>query len=89
MIRRRLTIVNRLGLHARAAARLVSLASGYRARLLLRRGDKEVNAKSIMWVMMLAAARGSEVELLAEGEDEEAAAEAIARLVAERFGEPE
>jgi phosphocarrier protein HPr len=87
--RREVTIVNRLGLHARAAAKLVGCASGFACRVTLRRGEREVNGKSIMGLMMLAASRGTTVEVEAEGEDADAALDAIERLVTERFGEPE
>ncbi|GIX21786.1 MAG: HPr kinase [Gammaproteobacteria bacterium] len=89
MIERRLEIVNKLGLHARAAAKLVATASRYGARIELEREGRVVNAKSIMGVMMLAASRGTTVVLRAEGEDAAEAAEAIAALVADRFGESE
>ncbi len=89
MVERELEIVNRLGLHARAAAKFVKLASGFASEITLARGEREVNGKSIMGVMMLAAARGTRLRLRAEGPDAERAAEALARLVAERFGEEE
>ena len=84
-----MTIVNKLGLHARAAARLVELASGFESRILIRRDGREADAKSIMKVMMLAASRGTSVEVVARGDDAAAATEAIERLVAGRFDEPE
>lgn len=80
-------IVNRLGLHARASAKLVTLASKFKADLRLKKDGREVSAKSIMGVMMLAAAKGSFVTLIAEGEDAEAALAEVAQLVADRFGE--
>lgn len=80
-------IVNRLGLHARASAKLVTLASKFSADVRLKKDGREVSAKSIMGVMMLAAANGSQVTLVAEGEDAEAAIAALAELVAEKFGE--
>jgi len=86
---REVTIVNKLGLHARAAAKLVTTASGFAADIRLRRGDREVNGKSIMGVMMLAASQGTAVELLADGEDAGPALEALATLIADRFGEAE
>jgi len=89
VVERELEIVNRLGLHARAAAKFVKLASGFASEITLARGEREVNGKSIMGVMMLAAARGTRLRLRAEGPDAERAAEALARLVAERFGEEE
>ncbi len=84
---RTLTIVNKLGLHARAAAKLVTLAGEYQAEISLRKGDRTVNGKSMMGVLMLAAAQGSQVEVRAQGEDAAAALDAIAELVAQRFGE--
>jgi phosphocarrier protein len=82
-------IVNRLGLHARAAARLTELAGAYASEIWLSRNGRRVNAKSIMGVMMLAAGKGSRVLIEAEGEDADAAISALAKLVAERFGEDE
>lgn len=89
MIRRPLRIINKLGLHARAASKLVAEASGFQSEITLIRGDQKVSGKSIMGVMMLGAARGTELELVAEGPDEEAAADALTQLVEERFGEAE
>ena len=82
-------IVNKLGLHARAAAKLVALASEFTSAVWLVRGDKKVDATSIMAVMMLAAGQGTELEVHAEGGDEGEAIDRIARLVSDRFGEPE
>ena len=86
---REVTIVNKLGLHARAAAKLVTTASGFGAEIKLRRGDREVNGKSIMGVMMLAASKGVELELEIDGADERACRDAIVTLIADRFGEGE
>jgi phosphocarrier protein HPr len=82
-------IVNKLGLHARAAAKLTHLASGFRSEIWISRSGRRVNAKSIMGVMMLAAGQGSMVVLEADGADAEAALTAITKLIAERFGEGE
>ncbi|OIO54114.1 MAG: HPr family phosphocarrier protein [Alphaproteobacteria bacterium CG_4_10_14_0_2_um_filter_63_37] len=82
-----LHIVNRLGLHARASARFVQEASRFKSQVFLKKGDIEINAKSILGVMMLAAGPGSELTLRVEGEDEEQTVEALAALVANRFGE--
>ncbi|MFT3898095.1 MAG: HPr family phosphocarrier protein [Thermomonas sp.] len=87
MIERELPVVNRLGLHARATAKLVQLLSGYRCSATLAARGREVNAKSIMGVMLLAAGQGSSVLLRVDGEDEAAAADAVAELFARRFDE--
>jgi phosphocarrier protein HPr len=84
-----LTISNRLGLHARASAKLTKLAGSFVSEIHLSRNGRRVNAKSIMGVMMLAAGLGSQVELEADGPDEAAAMDAIAALVNDRFGEGE
>jgi phosphocarrier protein HPr len=89
MMRRELKVVNRLGLHARASARLTQEAARFASAIWLSRKGRRVNAKSIMGVMMLAAGMGATVELEAEGADEADAVSAIERLFAERFGEPE
>jgi phosphocarrier protein len=82
-------IVNKLGLHARAAAKLTSVASGFDADIWLTRNERRVNAKSIMGVMMLAAGKGTTVLIEAEGADAERAITALAALIAGRFGEGE
>ncbi len=87
MLERQITVVNRLGLHARAAAKLVQLLSSYRSRAFLASGDREVNAKSIMGVMLLAAGQGSVVTLRLDGEDEEQAMAAAVDLFERRFDE--
>ena len=84
---RTVTIVNKLGLHARAAARLVTTASKFVSDIRLRRGNREVSGKSIMGVMMLAAGIGAQITLIAEGADATQALDALAALVADRFGE--
>lgn len=86
---RTVDIVNKLGLHARAAAKLVTLASKFEADVRIRKDTREVSGKSIMGVMMLAAARGSRITLIAEGEDAAQALDELAQLVAARFGEDE
>jgi len=88
-VKRQLTIVNKLGLHARAAAKFVTCASGFASDITVRRSERDVNGKSIMGVMMLAAAKGAQIEIEADGEDAAAALDALERLVAERFGEEE
>jgi len=82
-------IINKLGLHARAAAKLTQLASGFQSEIWLTRNGRSVNAKSIMGVMMLAAGKGSSVGIKANGGDADAAIEAIVELIAGRFGEDE
>ena len=89
MVCREAVIINKLGLHARAAAKFVTLASRFSADIQLRRNGREVNGKSIMGVMMLAAAKGSRVELQADGEDERDAVEQLVDLINQRFGEDE
>lgn len=84
---RTVDIVNRLGLHARAAAKLVTLASKFSSDVRVRKDSREVSGKSIMGVMMLAAAQGSQITLIAEGEDAEKALDELCGLVADRFGE--
>jgi len=80
-------INNKLGLHARASAKLVSLAAGFKSEIWLKRDTQQVNAKSIMGIMMLAAACGTEIELCAEGKDQDKAIKALAELIVNRFGE--
>ena len=82
-------IVNKLGLHARASARLTQLASGFRSEIWLTRNNRRVNAKSIMGVMMLAAGKGSSVLIEAEGADADKAVKALQDLIAGKFGEAE
>ena len=81
--------MNKLGLHARAAAKLTEVATGFAAEVWLSRNGRRVNAKSIMGVMMLAAGKGSRVLVEAEGVDADAAVAALGNLIAERFGEEE
>ncbi|HUR92237.1 MAG TPA: HPr family phosphocarrier protein [Gemmatimonadaceae bacterium] len=87
MIEREVEIVNKLGLHARPAAEIVKTASKFQCNVTLIRDDLEVNGKSIMGVMMLAAEFGSTITLRADGPDEEQAIEALAALVASKFRE--
>jgi phosphocarrier protein HPr len=89
MLNREITIVNRLGLHARAAAKFVNLASAFDSEINISRNGQSVNGKSIMGVMMLAAAKGTTLELSAQGSDEVAAIDQLEALVAQRFGEEE
>ena len=87
MLDRELTVSNRLGLHARATAKLVQLLAGFRCQATLEARGREVNAKSIMGVMLLAAGPGTSVVLRVDGEDEQAAADAASALFERRFVE--
>ena len=87
MIKSSIVIVNKLGLHARASAKLTKLAGSFASEVHLSRNGRRVNAKSIMGVMMLAAGLGSEVEIEIEGIDEDAAMKAIVALIDDKFGE--
>ena len=87
MIKKSITISNKLGLHARASAKLTKLAGSFQSDVFITRNDRRVNAKSIMGVMMLAAGLGSLVELETMGTDEEAAMDAILALIGDKFGE--
>ena len=89
VLKRDIMIINKLGLHARAAAKFVTLASGFEAEIRLLRGEREVNGKSIMGVMMLAAARGTQLELQASGPEAEQALNHLEELVRRRFDEDE
>jgi phosphocarrier protein HPr len=83
------TIVNKLGLHARAAAKLTHLAGNYQSDIWLSRSGRRVNAKSIMGVMMLAAGQGTSVQIEAQGADADQAIAALTKLIADKFGEGE
>jgi len=87
VIRREVKIRNRLGLHARAAARFVHTAAGYEARVTAGRDGRVMDGKSILGILLLGASRGTTIEITAEGVDEEAAIEALVGLVEGRFGE--
>ena len=87
MVQRDLAVINRLGLHARAAAKLVHTAGLFSSRVYLAMDGEEVDAKSILGILLLAAAQGSDVTVRCEGDDEEEAMTAIADLFADRFGE--
>ncbi|MDT8384531.1 MAG: HPr family phosphocarrier protein [Gammaproteobacteria bacterium] len=89
MIRRTVTIINKLGLHARAAARFVRLASQFSSDIKLARTATEINGKSILGVMMLAAAKGTELEIIVDGRDEAEAMAALVALIDNRFDEGE
>lgn len=89
MISTTTTIVNKLGLHARASAKLTKLAGSFPCEVWMTRGERRVNAKSIMGVMMLAAGMGSEVQLETSGEREQEAMDALLALITDKFGEGE
>jgi phosphocarrier protein HPr len=89
MIKTTVTISNKLGLHARASAKLTKLAGSHQCEVWMSRGERRVNAKSIMGVMMLAAGLGSQVELETSGADEQQAMDALLALINDKFGEGE
>lgn len=89
MICSHVTLVNKLGLHARASAKLVTLASSFESDVTLSRNGQQVNAKSIMGILMLAASKGTEINICADGADAQAAVDALAELVNNCFGEDE
>ncbi|SFM96702.1 HPr family phosphocarrier protein [Variovorax sp. OV329] len=89
MIKKSVTISNKLGLHARASAKLTKLAGSFPCEVWLSRGDRRVNAKSIMGVMMLAAGLGVTIEVETSGEQEEQAMDALIALINDKFGEGE
>jgi phosphocarrier protein HPr len=89
MIKTTVTISNKLGLHARASAKLTKLAGSFASEVWMMRGERRVNAKSIMGVMMLAAGLGSTVEIETTGEDEQVAMDALVALIDDKFGEGE
>lgn len=89
MISEQITIINKLGLHARAASKLVNCASHFESEIFIVRNSNRVNAKSIMGVMMLAASKGTEITLETDGADEQEAQQAMIELINNRFGEEE
>ena len=89
MLQTKIEISNKLGLHARASAKLTQLAGQFKSEVFLARQGRRVNAKSIMGVMMLAAAKGAEVEIETHGADEDAAMQALIQLIRDKFGEGE
>jgi phosphocarrier protein HPr len=89
MTEQQVTIENRLGLHARAAAKVVHMANKFRSEIFIATDEEQVNAKSILGLLTLAATKGTRISVRAEGEDEGAAVTAIAELLANRFGEDE
>jgi phosphocarrier protein len=89
MARAEIEIINALGLHARASARLTQLANRFKSEIWMENGARRINAKSIMGVMMLAAKKGARVTVEAVGADEDEAVESLTRLIADKFGEEE
>lgn len=89
MIERDLEIRNKLGLHARAAAKLVHTAARFKSDIKIRKGDEEVDGKSILGILLLAAGRGSTIKVRAEGADERDALDAVEKLIEEKFDEVE
>ena len=89
MARAEVEIINKLGLHARASAKLTQLAGTFSSEVWMEKGSRRINAKSIMGVMMLAAGLGSEVEIETDGPDEQAAMDALLALINDKFGEGE
>lgn len=86
---KKIVISNKLGLHARAAAKFVRIAAGYQSEIMINSGNQEVSGKSIMGIMMLAAGKGTEINLVTVGPDEEEALLALENLILNRFGEAE
>lgn len=89
MIKKQVEIINKLGLHARASSKFTQTASGFKSEVWVSRNGKRINGKSIMGLMMLAAAKGSTIELETDGPDEEAAMQALVALINDYFGEGE
>lgn len=89
MLQEKIEIINKLGLHARASAKLTQLAGQFKSEVFLARQSRRVNAKSIMGVMMLAAAKGAQIEIETNGVDEAAAMQALTQLISDKFGEGE
>ena len=89
MVRAEIEIANKLGLHARASAKLTQIAGSYSSEVWLEKGPRRINAKSIMGVMKLAAGKGSTIVVETDGDDEQQALEAILKLIADKFGEGE
>jgi phosphocarrier protein HPr len=89
MLRQEIEIINKLGMHARAAAKFVTLAQTFASEIKVFKDSKEVNGKSIMGIMMLAAAKGTMIELVVDGEDETSAMQQLIELINNKFDEPE
>jgi len=86
---KKIIINNKLGLHARAAAKFVRIASGFQSEIMIHLGNREVNGKSIMGIMMLSAGKGTEINIITIGPDENEAMSSLEDLIINRFGEPE
>jgi phosphocarrier protein len=89
MLKQTTTVINKLGLHARASAKLTKIAGAFPCQVWISKGERRVNAKSIMGVMMLAAGIGSEIEIETDGDQEAQAMDALLALLADKFGEGE
>ena len=89
MKNKKIIINNKLGLHARAAAKFVRIASGFQSEIMIHLGNREVNGKSIMGIMMLAAGKGTEINIITIGPDENEAMSSLENLIINKFGEPE
>ena len=89
MKNKKIIISNKLGLHARAAAKFVRIASGFQSEIMIHLGDHKISGKSIMGIMMLAAGKGTEISLVTIGPDEDEAMTALENLIINKFGEPE
>ena len=89
MKNKKIIINNKLGLHARAAAKFVPIASGFQSEIMIHLGNREVNGKSIMGIMMLAAGKGTEINIITIGPDENEAMTSLEDLIINKFGEPE
>lgn len=89
MLRNKITIINKLGLHARASMKLMNLASRYQSKVNIEYHNQNVDAKDILEIMVLAASQGAEIDIITDGPDETEAMEKIAELINDRFGEDE
>ena len=89
MKNKKIIISNKLGLHARAAAKFVRIASGFQSEIMIHLGDHKISGKSIMGIMMLAAGKGTEISIVTVGPDEDEAMTALENLIINKFGEPE
>tara|TARA_B100000945_G_scaffold45315_2_gene31188 strand:- start:776 stop:1042 length:267 start_codon:yes stop_codon:yes gene_type:complete len=88
-MKKRITIINKLGLHARAAAKIVTLTNTYKSNIQIKNGEKVANAKSIMKLLMLSAPKGTEITIIANGDDESSAVKSLTNLIENKFDENE